>query len=348
MSKQVSWVDGHIEVKPVKNPKKITGTRFANILKLSPYKTPFATWCEVTRTYEEPFEDTIYTIAGKTIEPKQAEFMKLFTPDIVTPAQKFGADYFKRTRGDFFPNDPQLGGMWDYLAVDEDGNPETVYEMKTTKKAEDWAEDIPEYYALQAALYAYLLGVDQVAMVCSILDETKDYAHPEKFEPTFENTIVRPFKVSERYPNMADLVQYAREWWAKYVETGISPDYDEKKDADILKALRTNTVDESAGVDDLIKEAEALKAEIDAHNAEIAGTEKKLKAVQDRIKEFAKEMFRDGDTEVVMRGPTLDWKYSKSVSEKVDEDKLKADGLYNNYLKSAVSYRLTCTKRKDG
>ena len=34
----------------------------------------------------------------------------------------------------------------------------------------DWAEDIPEYYALQAALYAHLLGVDSVIMVASFLD----------------------------------------------------------------------------------------------------------------------------------------------------------------------------------
>ena len=48
-----------------------------------------------------------------------------------------------------------LGGMWDYLGVDENGVVDTVLEMKTTQRIEDWQNDAPEYYALQAALYAY-------------------------------------------------------------------------------------------------------------------------------------------------------------------------------------------------
>ena len=73
----MEWLDGNkIQIIPPKRPKKLTGTRFATILGLNPWSTPFEIWCEVTRTYQKPFEDTIYTIAGKTIEPKQAEYMK--------------------------------------------------------------------------------------------------------------------------------------------------------------------------------------------------------------------------------------------------------------------------------
>lgn len=66
----MEWLDGNkIQIIPPKRPKKLTGTRFATILGLNPWSTPFEIWCEVTRTYQKPFEDTIYTIAGKTIEP---------------------------------------------------------------------------------------------------------------------------------------------------------------------------------------------------------------------------------------------------------------------------------------
>ena len=63
-------------IRPLLSPrrsalKKITGTRFAAIMGLNKWTTPFNAWCAITRTYEEPFEDTIYTVAGKTIEPKQ-------------------------------------------------------------------------------------------------------------------------------------------------------------------------------------------------------------------------------------------------------------------------------------
>lgn len=190
----MEWLDTkQLKIVPPKKPKKITGTRFAAIMGKNTWNTPFKTWCEITRTYEEPFEDTVYTIAGKTIEPKQAEYMRraYFMTGLKTPTDIFGENYFKRTFGDFFKDEPIFGGMWDYLLYDESGKPTTVLEMKTTKRSEDWENDIPEYYALQAALYAYLLGVDSVMMVASFLED-KDYKAPEAFVPSSENTIVIP------------------------------------------------------------------------------------------------------------------------------------------------------------
>ena len=154
----MKWNDDKtITITPPAKPKKITGTRFAAIMGLNKWTSPFNAWCAITRTYEEPFEDTIYTIAGKTIEPKQAEYMKTayFMSNLITPTDVYGEDYFKKTWGDFFRDTPIFGGMWDYLLVDKEGKPQTVLEMKTTKRSEDWVEDVPEYYALQAALYAY-------------------------------------------------------------------------------------------------------------------------------------------------------------------------------------------------
>ena len=61
------FINNTLKIEPPKKPKKITGTRFASILGLDRWNSPFKTWCAITRTYEEPFEDTIYTIAGKII-----------------------------------------------------------------------------------------------------------------------------------------------------------------------------------------------------------------------------------------------------------------------------------------
>ena len=227
----MEWLDNKIQIVPPKRPKKLTATRFATILGLNPWSTPFEVWCEITRTYQKPFEDTIYTVAGKTIEPKQAEYMKniYFMSNLVTPTDIYGENYFQKTFGDFFSDTPVLGGMWDYLLHGKDGKPTTVLEMKTSKRVEDWAEDIPEYYALQAALYAYLLGVDSVIMVASFL-EPGDYEHPENFVCSSSNTITRPFKVSERYPDFENrYVKPALKWWKDHVESGLSPAYDEKR-----------------------------------------------------------------------------------------------------------------------
>lgn len=347
----MEWLDGNkIQIIPPKRPKKLTGTRFATILGLNPWSTPFEIWCEVTRTYQKPFEDTIYTIAGKTIEPKQAEYMKqtYFMSNLVTPTDIWGKDYFRQTYGDFFKESPVLGGMWDYLLYGKDGKPTTVLEMKTSKRVEDWKDDIPEYYALQAALYAYLLGVDEVIMVASFL-EPKDYDSPEKFVCSGENTITRPFKVSERYPDFEKkYVKPALKWWKDYVESGISPAFDERKDAEILKALRTNNLSPETDMTALVKEAEDLKAKLDAHAAEVAEDEKRYKVLTDMIKKAAIAQFRDGDKKVSIAGSAYNWEVSRTSTSKIDKDAMKADGILAKYTTTEDSYRISPKALKEG
>lgn len=347
----MKWLDTkQLKIVPPKKPKKITGTRFAAIMGKNTWNTPFKTWCEITRTYEEPFEDTVYTIAGKTIEPKQAEYMRraYFMTGLKTPTDIFGENYFKRTFGDFFKDEPIFGGMWDYLLYDESGKPTTVLEMKTTKRSEDWENDIPEYYALQAALYAYLLGVDSVMMVASFLED-KDYKAPEAFVPSSKNTIVIPFKVSERYPDFDKLIKKAEKWWKSCVEGGVSPTFDEKKDADILKVLRTNTLNPETDIESVMEEAEALQEEIERVSATVADKEKRLKTLKDIIKEQAMKSFRDGDKSVALKSKRYVWAVSRTERKDIDKDALKADGLLDKYsTKSVVTYRLTNKPVEEG
>lgn len=348
----VKWLDSkQLQIAPPKRTKKITGTRFATVLGLNPWSTPFEIWCAVTKTYEVPFEDTIYTVAGKTIEPKQIAYMrKAYAMDnLRTPTDVYGKDYFNKTWGDFYPDTKIFGGMWDSYLVDENGKPDTILEFKTTKRSEDWQDDVPEYYALQAALYAYLMGVDDVIMVCSFL-EAKDYEHPEKFKPSAKNTITVEFKVSERYPDFERYIQEVKSWWGEYVEQGISPVYDEKKDAEILKAMRTNSLAPDSDIDAMIAEAEQLKAEIDKVTATVADKEKRLKKLNDVIKEHATKQFRDGDKKVEVKGSKYVWSLSRTVKDvtKINEDALKTDGLFEKYstTKQETSYRMTVSEIK--
>ena len=340
--KDIKWLEGNrIQIDPPKKTKKITGTRFATILGLNPWSSPFEIWCAITKTYEKPFEDTIYTVAGKTIEPKQARYMEQsYGMDIIRPSDIWGEDYFSKTWGDFFPENKHLGGMWDYLMKGENGKIEAVLEMKTTKRVEDWGDDVPEYYALQAALYAYLYGVDDVIMVASFL-EPKDYEHPEKFVPSARNTITVEFKVSERYPDFADKVAQVEQWWKDHVDTGVSPEYDEKKDAEILEVMRTNSLSPETDLDALVKEAEGLKTEIDAVTSSISEKEKRLKNINSIIKERAMSQFRDGDKKVEIKGLTYCWTISRSATTTIDKDALKADGLLDKYSKKSDTYRMT-------
>lgn len=242
MIKEIIWNSNNtISVNQTLKPKKITGTKLASILGKNPYSTPFQTWCDITHTYDFPFEDTIYTTAGKTIEPKQAQYVKEnYFPALVTPTEKFGENYFNSTFGNFF-NDEIFGGMWDYLN-EENGKVTAVFEMKTTGKGKrkNWNKEVPEYYSLQAALYAYLLNVDDVHMVASFLDKD-DYYFPDSYIPTEANTIIINFKLSEKYPNFKeDYLDPALEWYNKYVLSGNSPEFTDD-DKELIEALRAQT-----------------------------------------------------------------------------------------------------------
>lgn len=83
---------------PRQKAQKADRHPFCNGAWPNPWSTPFEIWCAITRTYEKPFEDTIYTMAGKVIEPKQAAYMKRAYArfNLKTPTDIFGKDYFKK------------------------------------------------------------------------------------------------------------------------------------------------------------------------------------------------------------------------------------------------------------
>lgn len=323
--------DNRVKVDPPKKPKKLTATRFATILGLNAWSTPFSAWCEITRTYEAPFEDSIYTIAGKVIEPKVINYLNnVMFMDIKSPIDVYGPDYFKKTWGDFFPDQKELGGMWDALGDD------FVVEIKTTKRAEDWALDVPIYYKLQACLYAYLLGFDNVIVTASFLED-KDYVNPELFEPSYKNTKIYEFKLSEAFPTFEETyVKPALKFWRDHVETGISPEFDEKKDAEILKVLRKNTVEpEDSDITKLIAEADKLQEAIDKAEAKIEDKKKRLKEIDDTVKKYMSNQFRDGDKKVEIGGKKYTWTLTKSERSSLDSKALKEElpDVFGKYTK---------------
>lgn len=332
-----------IKVDPPKKPKKLTATRFATIMNLNAWATPFSAWCEMTRTYEEPFEDSIYTIAGKVIEPKICNYLKSrYFMDIKSPTDVYGPDYFKKTFGDFFPDEDALGGMWDFLGDD------FVVEVKTTKRVEDWKGvdgkvEPPIYYKLQASLYAYLLGFDDVVMTCSFLTDA-DYANPEAFVPNVNNTVVIEFKVSEAFPTFKEsYIEPALKFWRDHVLTGISPEFDEKKDAEILKVLRKNTVEPTdTEISKLMAEADKLQESIDKTEAKIEEKKKRLKEIDDQVKKYMTSQFRDGDKKVEIAGMKYTWTLTKSERNGLDSTALKKElpDVFSKYTKTTEVYSL--------
>ena len=357
----ITWNDNTISVIPPKKPKKITGTHLPNVLGVSPWKTAFETWCRCTRTYEIPFEGNKYTNAGEIIEPEVFEFLRTslgFGKRLVTPTDVYGENHFQKTWGDFFPDNPIFGGMWDALIMDDTQKPEYVVEVKTVQVdgrsgslEERWKDgEAPHYQALQAALYAYLLGIDKVLMVSVSLEDKKgDYEHPEQVVPSFANgnVYIDEFKISERYPNFDLYIEQATKWWNDHVLTGVSPAYDEKKDAEILTELRTNSINPTSDVSALVAEMEQLKEEIEKISATIAETEKRYKNLSEQIKTYALKQFREGDNKVVINGSKYSFSLSKSVSTEIDKKSLENDGLLDKYSIQKINHRLTTSKIKE-
>lgn len=323
--------------------KKMTGTRFAAVLGLNSWKSPFEIWCEITKTAEQPFEDTQYTLAGKAIEPILLDWARQeIAPTILDPEQFFGNTYQKH-RWDFFPTVKRVGGLWDGVVVSKNAQdkPLAVIECKTTKRSEDWRDGVPTYYALQGLLYAHLLGVDEVYFPVAFLKDS-DYAHPERFEPTSANTTFFRLTVSDYVYTtptgeewtFADCLDFANEWWDTFVESGVSPQFDENRDKEILKVLRATRVDNDHDVESTAALCDRLTAEIAAIQAEtgLAAKEKELKAAKDALKRQLVDLMDTKDKSIVAYG----WQVSRSFRKGVDKAALEADGLLEKYQTESV------------
>ena len=244
---QIEWISENriqVDVDDVIRPKKITGTRLPQILWGDRFGTPFTKWCEIMRVYERPFEDNKYTIAGKKIEPIQFEYARKQLAKqgrtFIAPKDRYGDDFV----ADFFETDEVFGGKWDYL-IDEDGSVAAVLEMKTTQnKRATWTAQYPKEKSIQAALYAYLLGVDEYFMVTSYLNPS-DYNAPENYVCTPLNTaITRIDFASHRDEFEKKVIMPMMEWWETHIVTGISPAYSTTNEADaqVIKELEKQRI----------------------------------------------------------------------------------------------------------
>lgn len=336
--------------------KKITGTRFASILGLNPYTSPFQAWCEMTGVAKIPFEDTMYTLAGKEIEPKVIDYCKdVFSPhdtSLVVSPQEFYGNRYEQVKYDFYPTVKRFGGMWDSKILRKDKQTaRALIEIKTTKRVEDWKENPPVYYLLQLMLYAYLENVDTVYMVASFL-VNDDYNNPSLYVPTENNTIIMPFKVSEfrleidgMSYNIGELVDKANDWYDTHIENAISPEFDELKDKQILDVLRTNKPENDLKLDDMMMLAESLEERINEIKkmTKLDELEKELKLLKDGIKTSLLGLMTDNDTKIDYHNYAL----SRSIRAIVDKNKMIEDGIYESYITDDVTYRLTKTKTKN-
>lgn len=337
-------VDGqrYLETKPHGRPKRITGTRFSSILGLDNWNSEFSRWCEITKTYEEPFIDNKYTLAGKAIEPILVEYLKEeYLLDIITPEDVYGENHFQKTWGNFYPNVKTFGGMWDGKLY-EDGKFTGILEIKTSSRPQDWSNGAPDNYALQASLYAYLSGVRSVTMAVAFL-QPNDYLFPEEYEPDKERIHVETFDIYEKYPDFEDKIKYAMNWWKKHVETGISPIIATNKDQEILNILMTDNLVIEQGEDySEVERAYELYEKIEKIKEELNPLEKEYKDIRESLKNKAIAQMRNDDNvnKLEYKHNDLQWTISKGERKVLDKKKLQRDVDIDKYTTTEQTYTI--------
>ena len=94
-------------------------------------------------------------------------------------------------------------------------------------------------------------------------------------------------------------------------------------------------------IEELLREADGIKAEIERLSEPITPLEKRLKVITEIVKEHAISQFREGDKKVSMSGSRYQWDVSKTSTTKINKDGLKADGLLEKYSTTEIGYRIT-------
>ncbi len=342
---------------PPKQRLRITGHRLSSVLGLNEYQTPFGAWVEITKLAKLPFEDNKYTLFGKEVEPKLIDLAREKFPNVMSIAEYYGANLNKYEYNNFIDDSNVFGGVIDAVATKSDSKTLTmIVECKSSSKPNAWKNNnVPIDYLLQGCLYSYLKGLDRVLFICCFPQDL-DYNHPEKFEPNDKNTIMVVKKIKDvtiEMPNgelitFEEAIKYCEDWWNTYIETGISPEFDEKKDKEYLDIIRASKPINDTGLEELCDKALQLEEEIELlkQNNGINEKEKELKILKDNIKQGLMESLEDGD----LIASCGQYKLSGSVKQKFNESKFKKDHsvTYDKYCEETITYTLRKVKIEEG
>lgn len=214
--------------------KKIGGSSIGDVLIVDKYKSQFVAFCRIA-WIGIPILNRKYVDAGIAIEPIVIDLIKKVSKKEVETFDpvKYKYDYFAN-------KDDVMGGIPDGY-IDET---KTILEIKTTgeKNLEKWKKyGVPVGYLRQAQLYSYLMGVTKYSIVATFLKE-EDYINPDMYP--IEKRITKNWNYTVDKSQVTDDIKFVKEWYQNHTKTGISPQYDETLDADLLEWLDCSNKDE--------------------------------------------------------------------------------------------------------
>lgn len=233
--------------------KKITGSRLLNVLGYNPMCSSFKTWCMMVNIYYEEMDEMLAN-AGNVIEPKIRGWVENKI------GKKFTSYDPKSIGFDIFKDNKVFGGIPDGEIINDLDNDISILEIKTTSidsfeykkinhifvlqkdqnnipiiksigtKKQKWYDEnnkikIPNEYLFQLGLYCYLRHKTKGLFAICFL-KTEDYVNPEQCNINEREIELVDFQIDlikfEKY------IEMAKEWFYKYIETGISPEMNEE------------------------------------------------------------------------------------------------------------------------
>ena len=356
MAKEWSYGENNKNIVLSESPKqklRITGHRIASVLGLNDYQSEFGAWAEITKLVKLPFEDNKYTLFGKAVEPKLIDIAREKFPNVMSIEEYYGNNIDRYKWNNFVEESNVFGGIMDAVATMNDKKTLTmIVECKSSSKPHLWSNgNVPVDYLLQGCLYSYLKGLDRVLFICCFPQDL-DYNHPEQFIPNDKNTIMVVKKIKDVRIEMKDgslytfeeVIKYCEDWWDKYVETGVSPEFDEVKDKEYLDIIRTSKPLNDNSLEDLCDRAKELFDEINAlkEKTGITSKEKELKILEESIKNGLMNNLAEGETKISCKQYSL----NGTIKEKFNEKKFKKDNpvIYDKYVETELTYRLSKSK----
>lgn len=311
--------------------RKLSGTTLSGVVDRNAWSTPFSTACRLLNVYNEDISDNPAIKAGNVLEHVIVDYVnEKYEIGIIKGDDIFGEqpEDYNKWKSHF--DDPDFSGHLDGVLADG-----TVVEIKTGSRPQDWVDKdgntiIPENYHIQASLYARMTGVDKILFVFGHVLPA-DRSDPYKWEPEGNVYLFN----AELHPEIDEIIEEGRDFLATYIRKGISPEaQDTKIDNDILDILEVQ----------INADLQAELAEyIDKYNEEIREKTKLLDDAKDKLK-IATGYSANGALDLSNQSG----KYAVTVStrkvSRVDNDLLKKEGIYDDYLKE-TQYQILTVKR---
>ena len=306
-----------------RNYGKITGTGMAGLLGKSKWATPFSTTARMLRLFEEDISAKKEVNAGIVLEPKILDYVGALHGDALFEKREGSHEDWK---SDF--DDPIFGGHIDGMMPDG-----TVVEVKTTRNPEDWVNGPPEYYWIQASLYAHFLKSDKIIFLVGFTDE-KTLSDPESWEPNEKTVAQIEVPIIDGFDKMMDEAKRI------YEDTVLQDRTAERSDSPIdtrVFNLIHSQIWTDEDVQDAIGELRVNQKMMDGYKE----LEKEIQDQKDAILLYLQSHKMDTVSDSLS---TV--KLSKYTRRSLDTDALKRDGLYETYSKETTVESIRIGKKR--